>query len=69
METPLTKKQKYKELALSLKSNTAPNGENTVTKVPENWIWTKELVFFKQSLQWAIFSHIIQGLQEYYVLS
>ena len=57
-ETPLNKKQRYKELANSLKSTYAPNGENSVTKVPENRGGFTELVFFKQSLQSGIFGHI-----------
>ena len=52
-----------------LKSANAPNGENSVMKVLENKKGFTELVFFKQSLQWGMFSHIIQGLQEYYVFS
>ena len=50
-ETPLNKKQKCKELALSLKVLMLPIGNNTVTKVPENGTRFTELVFFKQSLQ------------------
>ena len=50
-----------------LKSTNSPNGNNTVTKVPEKGTRFTELVFFKQSLQWGIFSHVIQGLQEHYV--
>ena len=52
-----------------LKSANAPNGENSVMKVLENKKGFTELVIFKQSLQWGMFSHIIQGLQEYYVFS
>ena len=66
-ETPLNKKQRYKEFAQSLKSTNAPNGENSETKLPENRAEFTELVFFTQSLQSGIFSHINPRLKEHYV--
>ena len=63
-ETPLNKKQKRKELALSLKSTNGPNGQNTVTKVPENLSRLTELFFSKQHS-----SEASSALQEHYMFS
>ena len=50
-ETPLSKKQKCKELKKSLKSMNDPYGDTTATKVPENGTGFTEPVFFEQSFQ------------------